>query len=174
VLGLNRMEFPQLKEMFGKQVWTSRAQLSEELGRYLTTTERITAVMMKKEEGAVNANSVKFKDKKGDKHGKSKWVCYNCGGNHGKMKCSKGPQVCGKCGRSGHIARFCRCLGGPVDDDEDSESDEGDEPPRGKAAKGKKAGLSANALAIQEAWSLSDVPEVRWDLYDSDEGTEAV
>jgi hypothetical protein len=28
VLGLNRMEFPQLKEMFGKQVWTTRAQLS--------------------------------------------------------------------------------------------------------------------------------------------------
>ena len=162
VLGLNRMDFPQLKEMLGKQVWTTRAQLSEELGRYLTTTERITAVMLKKEEGAVNANSVKFKDQKGDKHGKMKWVCYNCGGNHGKMKCSKGPQVCGKCGRSGHIAKFCRCLGGPVEDDEDSESDEEDEPSkRGKAAKGKKAGLSANALTIQEAWSLSDMPEVQ-------------
>jgi hypothetical protein len=130
--------------------------------------------MLKKEEGAVNANSVKFKDKMGDKHGKMKWMCYKCGGNHGKMKCSKGPQVCGKCG-SGHIAKFCRCLGGPVEDDEDSESDEGDEPSKqGRAAKGKKAGLSANALAIQEAWSLSDVPEVQWDLYDSDEGTEAM
>ena len=104
VLGLNRMEFTQLKEMFGKQVWTTRAQLSEELGRYLTTTERITAVMLKKEEGAVNANSVKFNDGNGTKTRKrcdgqtlkhvSKSWCYVVFKLHMSRVCQWGARWC--------------------------------------------------------------------------------
>ena len=84
------------------------------------------------------------------------------------MKCGKEPQTCRKCGRIGHIAKYCRCLGADDDDEEVAGSEESDEKPT-KPEKGKK-GVSAYATSIQDAWDQ----EFNWGGYHADDFTEAV
>jgi hypothetical protein len=45
VIGLEYTMFPQLNEMFGKRQWPGREDLAGELGRYLTTTDRIHSLL---------------------------------------------------------------------------------------------------------------------------------
>ena len=112
-------------------------------------------MLLGKEEGATDANYLRVsanhtrvsasKDKR-----PNKWVCYNCGGNHGKMKCAKGPQTCGKCGRQGHIAKISQCLGGPIDDDDEPGDDDDAESTTPTRKSNAKKAVSANNTLIQQ------------------------
>jgi ribosomal protein S27AE len=57
--------------------------------------------------------------------------CFRCGGNHMARKCRLGFEdvTCGKCGKAGHMTKFCRgkdeseCANAVVDNDDFSDDE---------------------------------------------------
>jgi hypothetical protein len=113
--------FPQLNEMFGKRQWPGREDLAGELGRYLTTTDRIHNLLDRdQQQPQVSANWVK-------RWGSDEDVCFNCNqAGHRSTDCPKQPNKCKDCGRWGHLPKYCRKKGGarkpPASDSDEDDS----------------------------------------------------
>ena len=125
VIGLEYPMFPQLNEMFGKRQWPGREDLAGELGRYLTTTDRIHGLLdpdqqQQHQRQQVSANWTR-------QRGSNEDICFNCNqAGHRSMDCPKQPNKCKDCGRWGHLPKYCRKKGGgkkpPSSDSDEDDS----------------------------------------------------
>jgi hypothetical protein len=86
-----------LTQIYGTNDWPNHQALSDRLNTYYINTEKMKGVISNEGSYASNAKS-------------SELECFNCGGNHFKATCPRGASKCNKCGRMGHLAKYCNAI----------------------------------------------------------------
>jgi hypothetical protein len=104
ILGLNQEQFKEkLNTIYGSRDWPDIAVLSAELHIYAEATKRMSELRKDNNEGKIAAHATKTNEQVGPRK-----QCWNCGSfSHQKWGCDKPMRTCARCGKSGHMERFC-------------------------------------------------------------------
>ena len=126
-----------LTQIYGTNEWPNHQDLTTRLNTYYINTEKMKGVILN--EGAY-ASNLKVND----------LACFNCGGNHFRANCQRAPSKCNKCGKMGHLARYCDVIQEIIKKKKEEEnliskkrSDESEEKVYNKAKKGDIPAKSA-------------------------------
>ena len=109
VHGLKRELFKEhLAVALSEQQWPEYEDLAELLLRVVRTNRgfsELNRARRKDTDGAIAADAMNLKGKKPRASGN--FACFNCGNpDHKAGNCPDSPNVCGKCGKPGHLGRF--------------------------------------------------------------------
>lgn len=101
IIGVDQEQFKdKLTHIYGERDWPSYIDLSAELHTYAESTERMKDLKKTSNDGIINANISKVENSRG---------CWNCGSTaHRRMDCDKPNTRCNKCGKWGHMEKFCK------------------------------------------------------------------
>lgn len=106
VMSVDQTQFKEkLTPIYGTNNWPAYADLMLELNTYAANTERMKEFQGDdKGEGKAQAYEIQT-----NVNNKVKGGCWNCGSfKHLRADCPKSPSKCDKCGKMGHIEKYCR------------------------------------------------------------------
>ena len=110
IMGLNQEQFKdRLTQIYGLRDWPDYVQLSGELHTYAEATDRMQELRKDNNDGKIMANVAKSSEEAIAAAKTNTRVCWNCGSSsHMGFECKQPRHKCTRCGRRGHLEKFCR------------------------------------------------------------------